>query len=44
MKVALILDLAHDATLLQQIVGNLRTHWLTTSVEHDFKIFSLEDW
>jgi hypothetical protein len=41
-EVAFVLDLAHDPSLLQEIICDLSTNRFAVSVEHNLEIFPLE--
>ncbi len=40
-EVSFILYLAHNTSLLEKIIGDLSTDWLSMRIEHDFQVFSL---
>jgi hypothetical protein len=43
-EVALVAYLTNYTALLEEVVGDLRTHGLAMVVEHDLKVFTLEHW
>jgi len=40
-EVAFILDLSHDPTLFQEIVGDLGSNGFSAFVKHNFEVFAL---